>query len=198
MTFIKSMSEEQAENMVLEQYQAAKKSTGYVPNYIKAFSIQPEVYDAWTKLIGAVRSKMRMRRYELVTFAAAMELECTYCMLAHGAILRKNFFTADQLIAIVKDFHNAGLPPEEVTLMSFAQKIISNAHQVSKNDIDELRKYNLTDEEILDVVLAATARSFFSKTLDALDAKPDEIYLDLEPELVQVLALGRPFPAQPK
>ena len=78
MTFIKSISEEQAEGLVQDQYQAAQKSTSYVPNYIKAFSLRPEVYDAWTKLIGAIRSNMRMRRYELVTFATAMALECTY------------------------------------------------------------------------------------------------------------------------
>jgi uncharacterized peroxidase-related enzyme len=194
MAFIKSISEEQAENMVLEQYQAAQKSMGYVPNYVKTFSLHPEVYDAWTKFIGTIRTKMRMRRYELVTFAAAMSLECTYCMLAHGAILRKNFFSADQLVAIAKDFRNAGLPPEEVTLMSFAQKIIDNAHQIDEEDIDGLRKLGLADEEILDVVLATTARSFFSKTLDALDASPDEKYLELEPELIQALTIGRPFP----
>lgn len=196
MGYLKTISEDQAENLVLEQYQAAQKSLGYVPNYIKTFSIHPEVYDAWTKLIGAIRSKMRLRRYELVTFAAAMELECTYCMLAHGLILRKNFFTAAQLIAIVKDFHNADLTPEEVALMSFAQKIIRNAHEVSESDIDELRKQGLEEREILDVVLTTTARSFFSKTLDALDAKPDEIYKELEPELIQMLALGRPFASQ--
>ncbi|MCZ7553331.1 MAG: hypothetical protein M5U05_12225 [Anaerolineales bacterium] len=78
MTFIKTVSEEQAEGLVQDQYQAAQKNNGYVPNYVKAFSLRPEVYDAWTKLIGAIRSKMRLRRYELVTFASALALECTY------------------------------------------------------------------------------------------------------------------------
>ena len=78
MTFIKTISEEQAESLVQDQYQAAQKNIGYVPNYTKAFSIHPEVYDAWTKLVGAIRSKMRMRRYELVTLASAMALKCTY------------------------------------------------------------------------------------------------------------------------
>ena len=78
MTFIKTISEEQAEYLVQDLYQAAKKNVGYVPNYAKAMSLHPEVYDAWTKLIGAIRSKMRLRRYELVTFASAMALECTY------------------------------------------------------------------------------------------------------------------------
>jgi uncharacterized peroxidase-related enzyme len=115
-------------------------------------------------------------------------------MLAHGALLRKNFFSADQLASIVKNFRNAGLPPEEVAMMSFAQKIITQARQISEHDMDELRKHGLSDEEILDVVLASTARSFFSKTLDAVDAKPDEAYLELEPELLQLLTVGRPFP----
>ena len=197
MAYIRSIPEDQAENLVYEQYQDALNSIGYVPNYIKTFSLHPEVYDAWTRLIGEIRSKMRLRRYELVTFAAAMTLECTYCMLAHGAILRKNFFTADQLIAIVKNFHNAGLPQEEVALMAFTQKIIIKAHQINADDVNELRKLGLVDEEIFNVVLATSARSFFSKTLDALDAKPDTIYLELEPELIQVLTVGRPFPPQP-
>jgi uncharacterized peroxidase-related enzyme len=115
-------------------------------------------------------------------------------MLAHGALLRKNFFSADQLVAMVKDFRNAGLPPEEVALMSFAQKVTTQANQISEQDIDELRGYGLSDEEILDVVLASAARNFFSKTLDSVGANPDEAYLELEPELVQAFTLGRPFP----
>jgi uncharacterized peroxidase-related enzyme len=189
--------EDQAEGLVLEQYQTAQKSTGYIPNYVKTFSMHPEVYEAWSKLIGAIRSKMRMRRYELVTFAAAMQLECTYCMLAHGSILRKNFFSAEQLISIVKDFRNAGLPPEEVAMMSYAQKIIVSAHQINEEDIEDLRKFGLSDEEILDITLACTARSFFSKTLDALDAVPDAIYAELEPDLISALTVGRPYSLKP-
>lgn len=115
-------------------------------------------------------------------------------MLSHGALLRKNFFSAEQLAAIVRDFRSAGLPPEEVALMSFAQKITTQSQQVSEKDMDELRAFGLSDAEILDVVLACTARNFFSKTLDALGTRPDDAYLGLEPELLQVLPIGRPFP----
>jgi len=73
-------------------------------------------------------------------------------MLAHGAVLRKNFFNADELIAIVKDFHNAGLSDEEVAIMEFAQKISTEAKEVSEEDMGKLRSYGLSDEEILDVV----------------------------------------------
>jgi len=78
MPYIKTIPEEQAENLVLEQYQAAQKLFGYVPNYTKAFSIRPNVYDSWWKLASSIRSKMHLRRYELVTFAAAMVMKCSY------------------------------------------------------------------------------------------------------------------------
>jgi alkylhydroperoxidase family enzyme len=114
-------------------------------------------------------------------------------MLAHGALLRKNFFSTDELAAIVKDYHHAGLTDEEVTLMSFAKKVISGSRQISQEDMDELRRFGLTDEDILNVVLVCTARSFFSKTLDALAAEPDEVYAEFDPELLKLLTPGRPF-----
>jgi len=114
-------------------------------------------------------------------------------MLAHGALLRKNFFSAEEIIAIVKDFRQAGLPPEEVAIMAYAQKVITQAHQVSEQDMAELREFGLSDEEILDITVASAARSFFSKVLDALNVRPDDVYLELEPELLQALTPGRPF-----
>jgi alkylhydroperoxidase family enzyme len=114
-------------------------------------------------------------------------------MLAHGALLRKNFFDPQQLTAIVKDFRNAGLSDEEVTLMAFAQKITLHAYQVDEDDYARLRGFGLSDVEILNVVLACTARNFFSKTLDALEVEPDDIYKELEPELITLFTMERPF-----
>ncbi len=115
-------------------------------------------------------------------------------MLAHGALLRKNFFNVEQMLGIVTDFRNAGLAQDEVALMTFAQKIAARASAVTQQDFDHLRGFGLSDQEILDVVVVVTARSFFSKTLDALGIAPDEIYKELEPELIQALTIGRPFP----
>lgn len=78
MAFIQLVPVDQAEGLLKEQYKADQESKGYVPNYTQAFSLNPAIYDAWLKLIGAVRSTMRLRRYELVTFASAIALGCTY------------------------------------------------------------------------------------------------------------------------
>ena len=110
-------------------------------------------------------------------------------------MLRKNFFTAEQVLAILRDYRNAGLEPEEVAVMSFAEKVTLQAQSVIPQDIEVLRSHGLTDTEILDVVLAVSARNFFSKALDSLGAEPDAAYLTLEPELREALTKGRPFEA---
>ncbi len=195
MASIQTIPPEEAAGKLQELYDDDLKSLGYVANYTQAMSLRPEVIAAWRNLIGAIRSKMRLRRYELVTFAAASALRCTYCLLAHGAVLRKNFFTAEQVLAILRDYRQAGLEPVEVAMMAFAEKITLAAHTVTPQDIEGLRGYGLTDAEILDIVLTTTARSFFSKALDAVGAEPDRVYLDLEPELRTALAKGRAFEA---
>jgi hypothetical protein len=78
MAYIHTIPEEEAENLLSELYQNERIANGYVPNYAKAMSLNPEAYEAWKKLISSVRSRMRLRRYELVTFATALELKCTY------------------------------------------------------------------------------------------------------------------------
>jgi hypothetical protein len=59
--------------------------------------------------------------------------------------------------------------------------------------VDKLRALGLTDAEIVDVVLAAAARCFFSKTLDALGVVPDASYAELPPEFREALTVGRPI-----
>ena len=77
--------------------------------------------------------------------------------------------------------------------MELADKVAHDAASVTQADIDGLRDVGLTDREILDVVLAAAARCFFSKTLDALGVEPDAKYSELEPNLRATLTVGRPI-----
>jgi alkylhydroperoxidase family enzyme len=108
-------------------------------------------------------------------------------------VLRRNFFEPDQLRKLVEDFHTASLTDEEVAIMEFAQKVVRAAHEITQDDIDGLRGYSLSDEEIMDIILAASARSFFALSLDALGLQPDVEYLDDVAGLEDTLSVGRPF-----
>jgi hypothetical protein len=61
------------------------------------------------------------------------------------------------------------------------QRRVGDATSVEAEDLERLRGLGLSELEIMDVVLAAAARCFFSKTLDALGVQPDAVYRELEP-----------------
>ena len=193
MAFITTVPVHDATGDVRTMYEKSQTDVGYVPNYAKIFSHRPPVMAAWRNLIGSIRTNLDTRRYELITLAAARALHSSYCMLAHGTILRQQFYQPEQLTAIVDDFTTADLAPVDVAIMSFAEHIVRDATSVTEADIQHLRQYGLTDAEIFDIAAATAARCFFSKLLDALGAEPDSAYAHLEGELQQHLTVGRPI-----
>jgi len=194
MAFIREIPPEDATPEVRALYDRDRETLGYVANYTKVFAHRPEVYAAWARLIGAIRSGMDKRRYELVTLAAAAQLRSSYCMLAHGSVLlRSNLVTDDELEAIARDYRHAGLSLAEVAMMAFAEKVARSAYAITAEDVETLRRHGFSDIEILDITLTAAARCSFSKTLDAVGATPDETFRGLDERLRHVLAVGRPL-----
>lgn len=173
-------------------YAAAESSYGYLPNMYRAFGHRPEVMESWGALLSSIRGHMSLRRYELVTLAAARELKSSYCMLAHGTVLLREGFTNDGLTAVANETEKAPIDASERAVMAFAAKVARDATSVTQQDIDGLKKHGLTDAEIFDVTAAAAARCFFSKMLDALGAAPDHAYIErLEPNVRKALTIGR-------
>jgi uncharacterized peroxidase-related enzyme len=160
-------------------------------NYERAFAERPEVYAAWAELLAAIKANMDLRRYELVTLAAARRLRSSYCSLAHGRVLGEQF--GESVAEIARDHKRAGLDDVDVAVMDLAERVVDDAAGIEDAELQRLRDLGLSDQEIMDVVLAAAARCFFAKTIDALGVLPDASFRDLEPELREVLVVGRPI-----
>ncbi len=160
-------------------------------NHERAFAERPEVRAAWMELNTAIKEGMDLRRYELATLAAARRLRSSYCCLAHGTVLLEQFGEPVREIAL--DHRAAGLDEVDVAVMNLAERVVDDATAIGEEELRPLRELGLTETEIMDVVLAAAARCFFSKTLDALGVLPDASYRDLDPGLREVLVVGRPI-----
>jgi alkylhydroperoxidase family enzyme len=156
---------------------------GYTPNFCRLFARRPAAYAAWKQLNGSIKETMDLRRYELATVAAAGELRSSYCSLAHGKVLFDRFgFTPGDPVS-----------EEERAVQELARKVAADATSVTQGDVERMRGFGLSDDEIFDVVLAAAARSFFSKTLDALGVAPDAAYRELPADVREPLTVGRPI-----
>ena len=160
-------------------------------NFELAFSERPEVFEAWKALNAAVKANMDLRRYELATLAAAQRLRSSYCSLAHGKVLLEQF--GEPVADIVRDRSSAGLDAVDLAVMDLAERVVDDASSITDDDLEPLRRLGLTDAEIMDVVLAASIRCFFSKALDALGVLPDAFFRGLPADAVDALVVGRPI-----
>jgi uncharacterized peroxidase-related enzyme len=160
-------------------------------NYERAFAHRPEVYAAWAQLNGAIKAQMDPRRYELATLAAAQRLRSSYCSLAHGKILLERF--SEPVRDIVADRRTAGLSEVDLAVMDLAERVVDDATRITDADLQRLRDLGLSDDEVMDVVLAASVRCFFSKTLDALGVRPDASFRELDTGVQEALVVGRPI-----
>ena len=168
-----------------------RKNLAVTTNYERAFAARPEVLAAWGELNGSIKAGMDLRRYELATLAAARRLRSSYCCLAHGTVLLERF--GEPVFEIARDHHAAGLDAVDVAVMDLAERVVDDATAIAEDDLRPLRELGLSETEIMDVVLAAAARCFFSKTLDALGVLPDASYGELEAQMREVLVVGRPI-----
>lgn len=78
MAFIYTIPLDEATGSLKELYDAEYAESGMVENIAQAFSLRPAAYVAWKNLLSTIRSNMDLRRYELVTIAAASRLRCSY------------------------------------------------------------------------------------------------------------------------
>lgn len=192
MAFIKTIAPQDAAGDIEAMYRRQEMAWGYVPGYAKVFSERPEVLARWGRLLAEIRRPMSDRRFELATFAAAVELRNSACTLAHGRRLL-DFFSADDVIALARGDFPESVTDAERAVVELSRKVARDASRVTAGDVARLRKHGLSDAEIFDVVAAAAGRAFFTKMLDALGVEPDSPFMSLDYEMRDALTVGRPI-----
>lgn len=153
-------------------YAHDQRDVGYVPEHTRVMAVNPEAYVAWEQLVRAIVAQLGVPRYELVTLAAAQGAHSEHCRLAHG---RKTLtlIPEDELEAIARDYRHADLSEADVAMMEYAEKISTDSAGMTDADSLRLRELGFTDREIVDITLAAAARNYFSRAIQALGVAVD-------------------------
>lgn len=192
MAYIETRDPLETEGQARAMLERQQRAWGFVPNYAKVFTERADVMDDWATLLATIRRRIDPRRFELVTFVAAVALRSSYCALAHGKVLREKFLDEREMRAIVSGDRSA-FSEAENAVMDLARKVAGDSSSVTAEDVERLRRAGLEEAEIFDVVATAAARSFLVKLTDSLGVQPDSSFLELEPWLREPLTVGRPI-----
>ena len=160
---------DEAEGHAAEMYESDLRDNGFVFSHTRMMAMNPEAHQAFEALVRAIVPSIGVRTFELATLAAARAIPSPHCLLAHGRkTLRAQALTEDQLERVARDYESAGLSEADVAVMRFAEKLSTDAGGMTDGDSQSLRDNGFTDRQIVDIALAAGARNYYSRTLQAL------------------------------
>jgi uncharacterized peroxidase-related enzyme len=160
---------------------AIAEKSGFVPNVFRALARRPAELRAFLDYHDALMNSdegLSRAERELVVVATSGANHCTYCIVAHGAILRVR--TKDPEIAdrVASNPWAVELSRRERAIVDLALLIATDSAALTDAELDDARAAGLTDEEIWDVgaITALFAMSNRLAHLTALRPNP-EFYL---------------------
>jgi uncharacterized peroxidase-related enzyme len=137
-----------------ERIGAIAEKSGFVPNVFRALARKPAELRAFLDYHDALMNTddgLSRAERELVVVATSAANRCTYCIVAHGAILRvraKNPELADQ---VAGNPYGVALPERQRAIVDLALLVATDSAALTEADLDDARGAGLTDDEIWDV-----------------------------------------------
>jgi len=157
-----------------------QEKTGFVPNVFLTLARRPEEFRAFFAYHNALMEKdggLTKGEREMIIVATSGLNQCTYCVVAHGAILRireKNPLIADQ---IASNYRKAEITPRQMAMLNFAAKVSGRANEIDDNDYENMRSHGFTDEDIWDVGSIAAFYAMSNRFANMANVRPnDEFY----------------------
>jgi uncharacterized peroxidase-related enzyme len=153
-----------------------KASFGFVPNFFRAQAMRPDLIEAEVQFLYAVMIKEgalpRKEREYIFLVCSAANLS-TYCVTAHCEIVRMLGIEGPEPEQIALDHTATDIPAPLKALLNFAAKLNSQPTKVSRRDIDGLRLYGYSEEQILEAVLMVGVAKLANFVSFGLGTAPD-------------------------
>ncbi len=160
-------------------FQKCRDKLGFVPNVLRAWLLRPEklrtFIRAYDELMLGPSGLSKLER-EMIAVAVSSQNRCYYCLVAHGAAVRK--LSGDPQLGemVAFNYRVAELPERQRALLDFAVKLTAQPHDVGEADRQRLRDAALSDEDIFDAAEVAAFFNYTNRVAHAVDMMPNVDY----------------------
>lgn len=164
--------------------QLVKEDYGFIPNFFKGQTARPDLIDAEVQLVDAILIKegaLKRQQKEYIFLVCSAANLSTYCVTAHCEIIRMLKLAGPEPEQIALDHMSTDLPIVDKALLNFTLKLNNRALKVTQDDIDDLRTYGFSDQQILEAVICVGLAKFANYIGFGLGTVPDfKSQIDLE------------------
>ena len=172
---------------IQERFLSVQQKAGFIPNVFFAMAHRPAEFRAFADYYDALMEKeggLSLAERELIVVATSAANDCTYCVVAHGAVLRiraRNPLLGDQ-VAI--NYRKADLDAREKAMLDFAMKICLDSQTVADEDIALLKPHGFSDEDVWDIAAIAAFFALSNRMASFLNMRPNDEYYAMAREPV--------------
>ena len=160
-------------------FQKCRDKLGFVPNVLRAWLLRPEklrnFVRAYDELMLAPSGLSKLER-EMIAVAVSSVNRCYYCLVAHGAAVRK--LSGDQQLGEMMAFNYrvADLDERQRAMLDFAVLLTEAPHLVAEDDRQGLREAGFSDPDIFDIAEVAAFFNYTNRVAHAVDMMPNAEY----------------------
>ena len=159
-----------------EQFEASRKSLGFVPNSLLIMQRKPKMVQAWVQMTAAVwdpQGKVDRGFKRLIAHVASRAAGCRYCM-AHTAGGAMHFGVDEQKVAAIWDYQTSPLYTEaERVALDVAVAAGSVPNAVTDDTFARMREH-WTEEQIVEIVGVIAVFGFLNRWNDTMATPLEE------------------------
>lgn len=152
---------------------------GFVPNVLKAYSFDLAKLKAFVAMADDLMlapSGLSKLERELIAVTVSVANHCHYCIVAHGAAVRKLSGDARLGDTIAVNYRAADLDPRTRAMLDFSWKLSVEPWTVGEADRAALRKAGFTDRDIWDIAAVAGFFAMSNRIASATEMRPNDEY----------------------
>lgn len=189
MTWISTISYDDADGVLKELYERVKGPDNNVDNIMLAHSLRPHSMQGHMTLYKYVlhhpRNTLPKSYLETIGVYVSLLNQCPYCVEHHFAGLRRLLADDDRSAAVRQALEardpGAAFSGRELAGLKYAQALTTDAAALCASDIEALRSAGFDDGEILELNQVTAYFSYANRTVLGLGINTDGDVIGLSP-----------------
>src|SRR5471032_1529494 len=127
---------------------------GFVPNVLSTYSLKPKRLRNFMAMYNEImlsESGLSKLEREMIAVVVSSANRCYYCLVAHGAAVRKLSGDPELGEMLALNYRVAHLNARQRAMLDFTWALTTTPHMVDDADRDVLRSVGFTNENIFDI-----------------------------------------------
>ncbi len=157
----------------------ARQNLGFVPNVFVTYMTRPAHFRHWFNHFRELMngdSELTQAEREMISVVVSAQNGCLYCLVSHGAELRR--LLNDEVLGdrITFDYRRAGLDARTLAMLDFVVKLTLTPVACDETDLERLRNHGFSDAAIFDIAEVTAMFNFTNRLASATGMLPNREY----------------------